>query len=308
MHTSQSHDKRISYGSMFSGIDAPYHALKTLGNDIKVDYRFAIENNLKVVEILKRNARPGLLLQSGVQDFQLSLLPRVDIFVCSPPCQSFSKLGRRDPMDPRRSLWKFGIEYISLKKPDFAIFENVPGFATAEFPALESCLPDGYHCFHRLLNARDFGSLQNRPRHFIVLRRTPTMHWPMKRRANLQLRTILQSVVPSKYYYSERGKAYLQRRRKWGANVLSQESTIVPCFCRSFGNQSVHWKHTFNDKGSLRRLTPVEIMRLFGFSDDFDIHGFSDRQIYFALGNSMDVGMMRALFKALLFPPAFSDD
>ena len=231
-----------SYGSMFSGIDAPYHALNSF--DLSVHYYFAIENDRKVIEILTRNAQPGLLLQNDVQDVNLDLLPRVDIFACSPPCQSFSSLGRRDPNDARRELWRYGMRYVATKEPFYAIFENVVGFARSEFPAFKTAIPDGYHCFDRILDASDFGSLQHRERHFIILKRMPRISWPVQRYLDRRLDSILEPDVPPKYYYTDRGIAYLARRKQWGNNVLTGDSTTVPCFCRSFGNQSVHWKHT----------------------------------------------------------------
>lgn len=52
----------------------------------------------------------------------------VTLVVGGPPCQGFSMAGQRKKNDIRNTLSDSYIEFISIVKPKFLVFENVQGF------------------------------------------------------------------------------------------------------------------------------------------------------------------------------------
>ena len=121
----------IRYGSMFSGgVDAGWVSLSLLPFNVR--NCFAIENDKFNAQLLRLNAQPELLIENDVENVGLDLLPKVDLFLCTPPCAPFSSLGNAGEDDPRSSLWRYGMEYITLRMPRIFIFENVPRFASSK--------------------------------------------------------------------------------------------------------------------------------------------------------------------------------
>lgn len=102
----------------------------------------------------------------------------VDIIVGGPPCQAYSLVGRAvssDSMksDPRNFLYKVYIKALEKYSPRMFVFENVPGLLTANggkyFAEIKEALSEaGYDLDYQILNAKDFGVLQNRLRVILI--------------------------------------------------------------------------------------------------------------------------------------------
>lgn len=101
---------------------------------------------------------------------------KVDLVIGGPPCQAYSVAGRvRKDMtnDPRNHLYKHYVEFLKKYKPKMFVFENVPGILTAKnghylqliFDAVEKA---GYKLDKKVLNAQNFGVLQDRKRVIII--------------------------------------------------------------------------------------------------------------------------------------------
>jgi len=108
-------------------------------------------------------------------------IKNVDLIIGGPPCQAYSLVGRAQsshmgtPMDkdPRNELYKMYTKFLSRYQPRMFVFENVMGIKTARngeaFRNLQSHLKRvGYEIEVNVLNAKDFGVLQNRRRMIIV--------------------------------------------------------------------------------------------------------------------------------------------
>lgn len=105
----------------------------------------------------------------------------VDLIIGGPPCQAYSVVGRaRKDMgsDPRNHLYKHYIKFLEKYNPKMFVFENVPGILSAKngeyltkiFRAVEKA---GYELSlptnkNKILNAKDFGVLQDRKRVIII--------------------------------------------------------------------------------------------------------------------------------------------
>lgn len=99
----------------------------------------------------------------------------IDLVAGGPPCQGFSLAGRRNPDDARNKLaWQF-LEFVDAVAPKAVIIENVSGMSQAfkkggkpaPFDELRKALEGTgpkYRVQPVLLNARDYGVPQHRPR------------------------------------------------------------------------------------------------------------------------------------------------
>ncbi|MCB8951397.1 MAG: DNA cytosine methyltransferase [Ardenticatenales bacterium] len=108
-----------------------------------------------------------------------------------PPCQGYSRAGKRDPNDERNKLVDKYLELVELIEPQMLLLENVSGFATdfksaktkegeespedqtrvynADQELREALDSIGYQSFVRhSLKAKDFGVPQLRPRYILV--------------------------------------------------------------------------------------------------------------------------------------------
>ena len=294
--------RNLTFGTMFSGgIDSPSLAMKMM--PFTSEQAFAIENDKFMCQLLRLNAKPHLLLQQDVEDVGLCYLPYVDVFFCSPPCQPYSKIGEGREADDRRGLWKFGAAYIRRHIPSLFIFETVPEFQkSSEFEEMLDSFSEVYILDFKVLDSHDYGSIQKRKRLFIVGKLASPVSWPTTRRRVRSVCSILEEDVPESYYYTEKGLEYLEKRKPWGTRIHDLSCRSMPAFCKSYGHQA-HWKHSIRmPDGRIRKMTPLEVLRLFGIPGTFDCGNLSDTRLYYAAGNAIDIHVLVALLEELLKP------
>lgn len=100
----------------------------------------------------------------------------IDMIIGGPPCQAYSLLGRhRKTMedDPRTLLYLQYGKFLKEFKPKGFVFENVPGLLSAKkgehFLNLREYFDElGYKVHYKMLNASNYGVLQERHRIIIV--------------------------------------------------------------------------------------------------------------------------------------------
>ncbi len=113
---------------------------------------------------------------------------RIDAIFGGPPCQGFSRAGKRDEKDPRNLLFKEYLRIISEIKPRYVVMENVQGFNDTKFNEFigvtgnkyknGSLAPEillnefnliGYNVLEpKILDASDFGVPQKRKRAIFI--------------------------------------------------------------------------------------------------------------------------------------------
>lgn len=162
----------MKYVSLFSGIEAATVAWEPLGWEpllfSEIDEfpssvlkaRFPSVPNLG--DITKINWK------EAVRDFG-----RPDIVVGGSPCQSFSIAGSRTGLDGGSGLmWEY-VRCVREVKPDWLLWENVPGALSSSHGEDFRCLLEsldalGYGLAWRVLDAQFFGVAQRRERLFLV--------------------------------------------------------------------------------------------------------------------------------------------
>lgn len=119
-------------------------------------------------------------LISGYSDNLKKLRGKVDLIAGGPPCQGFSFAGRRNPNDPRNRLTEEYIQIVDLVRPTYLLLENVRGFKVAFKQhgadkekvyaeiVKEKLEGLGYHVFHQIVKASNFGVPQPRARFIMI--------------------------------------------------------------------------------------------------------------------------------------------
>jgi DNA (cytosine-5)-methyltransferase 1 len=256
----ENNKKILKVGSDFSGVGAFNQALKRLC----VEYKelFACD--------MDKYARKTYIHNYGEPDyFPLNVydreIPResLDIFMTSPPCQTFSIAGRRMGKNDKRGILFFNsLEFIQKNKPRYFIFENVKGLLSDDggktfsewvnllggksvngnpviFP-YEDSVP--YHLYWQVLNSKHYGVPQNRERVFLVGIRDDNdnnFRFPPKEHLTKRLKDILEENVAEKYYLSDKILNFFDRhreKRNSGNKYPLDENDVVNCIAAGYGN------------------------------------------------------------------------
>lgn len=109
---------------------------------------------------------------------------KLDLIVGGPPCQAYSIAGRsrsenRMVGDKRNYLYQLYAEFLKKYEPDYFVFENVVGLLSAKdedgtlhLSNMQALFKDyGYSTELQILNASDYGVLQNRKRIILIGKR-----------------------------------------------------------------------------------------------------------------------------------------
>lgn len=141
----------------------------------------SIEKDLWAVETLLANnthkiIHADITTISSVADICHLCNNNPDVIIGGPPCQGFSIAGKRDPADPRNTLFRYYVKWVSVLMPKVFVMENVVGLLNRKNADGENVIDIikeafsqiGYSCHVWVLNAADYGVPQMRQRIFIV--------------------------------------------------------------------------------------------------------------------------------------------
>lgn len=166
-----------------------YHHLKESGKpDTYYDYisgkisRNSLYNNIpleKANYVINAEISDSSLKNIfKIIETNLKQLPdsELDLIVGGPPCQAYSLVGRHAvdwENDHRLKLYLYYGKFLKEYRPKAFVFENVPGLINAQKGRFYENMKRyfagiGYNISDKILNAADFGVLQNRKRVFIV--------------------------------------------------------------------------------------------------------------------------------------------
>ena len=165
--------------SLFSGCGGFCEGIELAGFFV----RCAVEFDRFAAETYRRNFREVPLFEDDVANFlrpspaahisQYGLL-NTDLVFGGPPCQGFSQIGTRNPLDERNSLYKEFARVVATLRPRLFVMENVPnllllrkGFYRNQ--VLQEFVGSGYSNATVLrVTASDFGVPQQRNRVLFV--------------------------------------------------------------------------------------------------------------------------------------------
>jgi len=109
--------------------------------------------------------------RADIQSVDSARIPRAEVVIGGPPCQSFSLVGKRLPEDPRGALVHRFSEIVMDLNPDAFVMENVPGILSSKVDGqklidlLQTEFQEaGYFVNRMTLTATDYGIPQRRRR------------------------------------------------------------------------------------------------------------------------------------------------
>lgn len=155
--------------SLFSGAGGMDLGFSNAGFNII----WANDNQKDFVETYKKNFG-GHVIIDGIENIDLSSIPRADVIIGGFPCQGFSVANTKRSVDDKRNkLYKYFIKVIKEVRPKVFVAENVKGILNLDRgKVFEKIIKDfsaaGYNCKHALLNAANYGVPQSRERVFII--------------------------------------------------------------------------------------------------------------------------------------------
>lgn len=261
-------------------------------------------------------------------------IPDHDILLAGFPCQPFSHAGLKLGIeDTRGTLFHDIANIIELKKPRFAVLENVKGLVSHDKGhtlkvILNTLTQIGYSCNipkevieqgstkeiqalakKMVLKSVDFGIPQNRQRIYIVLWRDGEINefeYPESLGIETRLGDILENNPNPKLTISDRLWAGHQRRKiqnkkngkGFGYGLVTPDSEYTNTISARYYKDGSEILIEQPDKNP-RKVSPREAARLQGFPDEFE-YSSSNVQAYKQFGNSVTVKVVEALAKNIL--------
>lgn len=163
--------KKIKVVSLFSGCGGLDLGFKEEGFDIVWANDFSPESCKTYQSNINNN-----IICKDILEIDIKSIPKADIVIGGPPCQGFSGIGKRNPLDPRSKLvWQY-LKIIEHLRPKVFLVENVCGIKSAKFNNGKSVLDTLVNSLKKFkynvgvftLNAADYGVPQRRKRVFIL--------------------------------------------------------------------------------------------------------------------------------------------
>lgn len=286
--------ERLSVVSLFSGIGAYEKALSNLGIEYDLEAYCELDPKTSRCYSLIHGVDESKNLVD-VKKIDPSSLGDFDLLVYSPPCQDISTAGRHAGItsETRTGLMWNVVYLIQSKKPKYLVMENVKNLAGKYKPVLDDYVQTldgiGYDCQYAVLNAKDYGTPQNRQRLFLVgirsdLRRSFRM--PAKRPLERHLKDYLTDLVVETI---DKDVAYTIRlggRKSKVGNKHNWDGYIV--------------------NGKEYYLTGKDCLLLMGFSrsdhEKLKSAGIPEGKILKVSGNSVVVSVLESLLGELLSP------
>ena len=321
-------------------MDSPKVALDLMGLGLRVQCCFCSDKERACRVFLKAAHAPKIMYENADKAGSAEA-PKVDVYTAGSPCQPWSSEGKSKGFkdaDGRGRVFDHVAKYIKEREPKRFHLKNVRAltFKTHK-KAFDQMLctlraSGRYFITWRLLNCRDFGIPQSRPRLYIVgLRRDavvasagPGFPWPMKKTgvAPLPLKRFLcggLGVLKPKPPAGSRAARQLHIATKtiitkhssdpstqpWVVECLSGRDPpqcllgIVPCITRTRAANGGHWVTQLG-----RFLTVEEMLNLQGlpvpFREKARQRGLTDVQTAQMAGNAIPTNALMLLLARIL--------
>lgn len=204
----------LKLATAFSGgLAAPEFALRY--EDIEHEVVFACEwDKYARKQYLEFHGEPKTFY-NDVSDLNATkYLGEIDLFIWGSPCQDLSLAGKRKGFDgAKSSLFREGARVMSEMMPKTFIFENVKGLLSsnggADYKEVVKTFQDmGYLIASKVLNAKEYGTAQNRERVFVVgfldVEKYHEFNFAPTEKLTKVLRDYLEDDVDDKYFLSKK--------------------------------------------------------------------------------------------------------
>lgn len=297
------------------------------------DIIYANEFDKKIWDTYKYNHKNTELDTRSIVNIDPETLPDCDGIIGGPPCQSWSEAGAKKGLkDPRGQLFFNFIRIVKIKQPKFFLAENVPGLlAERNADALEKIMKEfkkcGYNLHYKVMNAKDYGSAQDRKRVIFIgvrkdIDKTISDLYPEPYKHQKVLNDVIadlkDNVVPAinttkpnitkidnhEYITSTFSSMFMSRNR---VRLWNEPSFTIQAGGRHAplhpDSEKMIWhstdKFVFANPDKVRRLSVRECARIQGFPDNFKFIYSDVMEGYKMVGNAVSVDFAYAIAKHL---------
>ena len=343
----------LSVGTDCSGMEAPIQALENM--KIRHSHLFSCDNDAQVIKTINANFKPHKMYPN-VQGRDNTQVPYVDLYVAGFPCQPFSTAGKQEGFDDikGRGLIFFDVvDYITVKRPRIFILENVKGLVQMEHGKYlkkilkvlrsigddksnvqgEKSLGGAYEIHHQILNTKDHGVPQSRPRWYCVgLRKDRTIknadgqsifHFPNELKSCPSINDFLDPPTHNPKKFENRSNTAHTNIEKARAKIRAEGQDpdklpyvvdcdaptktsrhtfdYSPCITRSRNNG--HWL-----THRQRRMSKPEMFRLQGMDHSSFVVDVSDKVLGQQLGNAMSVNVIERVIRKAVMACSWHED
>jgi DNA (cytosine-5)-methyltransferase 1 len=323
--------KRVNVIDIFCGASGLSTGFSNVGFNVLLGIDF-FESALKT---FKRNHPTSKILNEDIRKISgedirdLIGNKKIHIVVGGPPCQGFSMAGKRQPNDPRNSLFREYVRLIQELDPEIFVMENVRGLLSMKNEEGEKVIDIILDEFKKIgkyrieldkVNTADYGVPEKRNRIFIIgYKENYCFKFPSKTHNKngtnglkkwMGLKNILEkkNKVNKKYFYSQklingflrREKNNKKKKMGFGWQFLNEDEpsyTISARYYKDGAEALVKYNDSFKE-GSIRRLTPSECALIQSFPKSFKFIG-SENEIYRQIGNAVPPKMAEAIAKSI---------
>lgn len=166
--------KEITFIDLFCGLGGIRTGLQNSLKVNKLNGKCLLSSDIKKYAVSTYKINYKEEVYGDITTFNTNSIDSFDILLAGFPCQAFSTAGRRKGFEDTRGTLFFEVARIlNDKKPKAFILENVEGLVSHDkgntLKVIIAALQElGYSTAYKVLNAADFGSVQNRKRIYIV--------------------------------------------------------------------------------------------------------------------------------------------
>ena len=317
----------LRIGTDFSGLDTPAWALKLLNIDFKHTFGCDMERaSQKLMKHLGVHTMYSDITKRPVEE-----TPDVDLYVFTPPCQPFSKSGKRKGIACSKNgpLVMHSLDYIKHHKPAMILMEQVPDLMRGKFKVIFDMIIDilreiGYHLSWQILKSSDYGTPQQRQRLYIQGTLVQVSKFPDPRPSTPPLTTFLDKLdnrqwrplpdedIDGKLRLNN-VRDHLEKHAKTGLNCFKTPIIITTGASKAHSSSMVDRMMTLTKTEAGRRgywctwkggfLEKHELARMQGYPDKlipWDDLGLSAHQVGKLMGNAMTLTVVMNVLPELL--------
>lgn len=322
----QDKNQKFKAASLFAGMGGFCTAFKNKGFEIS----WANENNTFATRTYKHNYPDVNLLTESISELSVTRdrLEPVDVLTAGFPCQPFSVAGDKQGFSDKRGLLFFEIirliKEFGRDKPKILLLENVKNILHHNNGKTFSKISEeiqsaGYWFFPNnasVLNTRDHTDIpQNRERVYMV-----AFSWdhfdtndfkfpePVAAKRKVQEFLDLDAKASDNLYFEPGSKYWNLFDESMNAGAANSTYLLRRYYVRENKNNEVftltanmgeggHNVPVIRDQWGIRQLSPIECLRLQGFSDkDFKFpDNLAKGQQYKQIGNAVTVPLVEKL-------------
>ena len=233
--------------SLFDGISCGRVALERAG--IKVDKYYASEIKEDAIKVSKDNY-PDIIQLGDTTKIKGSYLPKIDLLIGGPPCQSFSNAGKREGFDGKSGLFYEYVRLLKEVKPKYFLLENVKMKKEWQDIISKELGVEPININSKLVSAQ----LRNR----FYWTNIPNISQPEDKGI------MLKDILESGYTDREKARAILESESR----PLVSKDKMYRRYKKT-GFTTIVYEKSIDDKENIRYFTQIELERLQTLPDGY---------------------------------------